>query len=102
MSQRYNGNTKRPKLKQKQLGTLKICAFCQKSQQRASGPGESAAGATYLSMRINSKSCSILPLKDAATLFCGSRNGADGVIVIVREFGGVFCLSEMRECWLLI
>ena len=37
-------------------------------QQRASGPGESAAGATYLSLRIHPKSCHISPLKVAATL----------------------------------
>ena len=37
-------------------------------QQRASGPRQSAAGATYLSFRIHPKSCSISPLKVAATL----------------------------------
>ena len=37
-------------------------------QQRASGPGESAAGATYLSLRIHPKSCHISPLKVAAAL----------------------------------
>ena len=58
MSQRYNGNTKKPKPKQKnQLGILKMQAFCWIIQQRASGPGESTAGATYLSMRIHPKSC---------------------------------------------
>ena len=35
-------------------------------QQRASGPGESAAGATY--PKIHPKSCHISPLKVAATL----------------------------------
>ena len=44
MSQRYNDNTKRPKPKENQLEILKIFAFCQKIQQRASGPGESTAG----------------------------------------------------------
>ena len=39
MSQRYNGNTKRPKLKENQSGILKIYAFCQKNQQMVSGPG---------------------------------------------------------------
>ena len=34
------------------LEILKIYAFCQKNQQRASGSGESTAGVTYLSMRI--------------------------------------------------
>ena len=42
MRQRYN-NTKRPKPKENQLGILKIYPLCQKIQQRASGPGESAA-----------------------------------------------------------
>ena len=37
-------------------------------QQRASGPGENAAGATYLSLRIHPKSCHISPLKVAAAL----------------------------------
>ena len=41
MSQRYNGDTKRPKPKEIQLGILKIYAFCWKIQQRALGPGES-------------------------------------------------------------
>ena len=40
MSQRYNDNTKRPKLKENQLRSLKIYTFCQKIQQRVSGPGE--------------------------------------------------------------
>ena len=41
-SQKHSENTKRPKSKENQLGILKIYAFCQKIQQRASGPGESA------------------------------------------------------------
>ena len=57
MSQRYNDNTKRPKPKENQLGILKIHAFWRKIQQRAYGPGESAAEVTYLSMRIHPKSC---------------------------------------------
>ena len=40
---------KRPKLQDTQLGILKFYAFCQKIQQRALGPGESAVGVTYLS-----------------------------------------------------
>ena len=52
MSQRYSDNTKRP--------------------------GESAAGVTYLSMRIHPRSCLILPLKVVATLLSGSRKGAIG------------------------
>ena len=46
MSQRYNDNTKRPKPKENQLGILKIYAFYQKIQHRASGPGESTAEVT--------------------------------------------------------
>ena len=73
MSQRYNENIKRPKLKENQLGILKIYVFCQKIQQRASGPGESTAGVTYLSVRMHGKSCCIFPLKVAAILLSGSR-----------------------------
>ena len=40
--------------------------------------GESAAGVTYLSMRIHLKSCHISPLKLSATLLIGSRKGAVG------------------------
>ena len=40
---RYSDNTKRPKSKENQLGILKIYAFCQKIQQRASGSGENTA-----------------------------------------------------------
>ena len=40
MRQRYNDHTKRPKPKENQLGILKIYAFCQKIQQKTSGPGE--------------------------------------------------------------
>ena len=40
--------------------------------------GESAAGVTYLSMRIHPKSCCIFPLKVSATLLNGSRKGAVG------------------------
>ena len=46
MSQTYNDNIKRPKLQDTQLGISKIYLFCQKIQQRSSGPGESAAGVT--------------------------------------------------------
>ena len=48
MSQRYNDNIKRPKPKENQLGILKNYAFCQKIQQRASGPGENTARVIYL------------------------------------------------------
>ena len=47
MSQRYNDNIKRPKLKENQLGILKMFAVCQKILQRAlAGQGESTAGVT--------------------------------------------------------
>ena len=36
--------TRRPKPKENHVGILKIYAFCRKIQQRASDPGESAAG----------------------------------------------------------
>ena len=40
--------------------------------------GESAAGVSYLSIRIHPKSCRIFPLKVSATLLNGSRKGAVG------------------------
>ena len=46
MSQAYNYNIKRPKPHDTQLGIVKVYAFCQKIQQRASHPGDSAAGVT--------------------------------------------------------
>ena len=64
--------------KENQLGILKIYTFCQEIQQRASGPGENTAGVTNLFIRIHLKSCCIFPLKVAATLLSGSRNGAVG------------------------
>ena len=78
MNQRYNDNTKRPQLKENQPGILKIYIFCWKIQQRHLGPGDSAAGITYLSMRIHPKSCSIFTLKVATTLLSGSRKGTVG------------------------
>ena len=78
MSQRYNDNTKTPQPKENQLGILKIYAFCQKIQQRASSPEESTAGIRYLSMRIPAKSCCIFPLKVAATLLSRSRKDTAG------------------------
>ena len=72
MSQLYNDNTKRPKLKEiQQKIQLEL-------QQRALGPGKSAAGITYLSLRIHSKSCYMFPLKVATTLLSGSGKGAVG------------------------
>ena len=65
MSQICNDNTKRPKPKENQLGILGIML---EIQQRASSPGDSAAGATYLSLRMHPKSCRISPLKVTATL----------------------------------
>ena len=44
----------------------------------ASGLGKSAAGVTYLSMRIHPKGCHIFPLKVAATLLSGLWKGAVG------------------------
>ena len=78
MSQRYNTTqkkTQKAKAERKSARGLKNYAFCQKIQQRASGPGESAAGVTYVSIRIHPKSCRIFPQKvtAAATLLSGSR-----------------------------
>ena len=78
MRQWYNDNTKRTKPTENQLRILKLYAFCQKIQQRASGLGESAVGVTYLSTIMYPKNCCILPLKVAATLLIGSRKGATG------------------------
>ena len=76
MSERYNDNIKRPRPKENQPGILKIYTIYWKIQQMASGPGESAAGVTCLSMRIHPKSCCIFPLTVTATLPVGSRKGA--------------------------
>ena len=78
MSQRHNGSTKRKKPQDIQLGILKIYAFSQRIQQKASGPGESAAWVRYLSMRIHPKSCSTFLPKVAATLLTGSRKDTAG------------------------
>ena len=59
MSQIYNDNTKRTKSKENQLGSqeshLGNSRILLEIQQRALGPGESASGTTYLSLRIRSK-----------------------------------------------
>ena len=55
MGWRNIDTTKMPKVKENQLWILKIYAFCWKIQQRALGPGESAAGVTYLSENIHEK-----------------------------------------------
>ena len=74
MSQTYE-NTKRSKPKENQL---KIYPFCWKIHQRASGPGQSAAGVMQLSMRIHTKICCMFPLKVAKTLLSGSMKGTVG------------------------
>ena len=78
MSPRYNDNRKTPRPEENQEGILKICAFCQKIQQRYSGPGESAIGIVYLTIRIHLKSCCIFPQKVATTTCSGSRKGRVG------------------------
>ena len=78
---RYNCNIK-DKAKRKSARDLKILHMLQEIQQRASGPRESVARVTYLSMRIHPKSCHIFPLKVAATLLSGSRNGCSWTIII--------------------
>ena len=77
MSQRYNGITKRSKPNENQLGVLKVYAFCQIIQQRASRPGGGATGVMYLSMTMCPKSCRI-SLKVPATLLGGSKKDAVG------------------------
>ena len=74
-----NGNTKSPELQEIQLGILGTSAreFMHFAGNSA-GPEESAAGVTYLSMRIHPKSCCIFPLKVATTLLSGSRKGLIG------------------------
>ena len=47
MNQRYNDNTKSPKLQDTQQGILQLRAFCQKIQQSTSFPGESTGGVTH-------------------------------------------------------
>ena len=82
MSQIYNGNTKRPKPKENQLrilgihlGNLNILLGI---HLWASVPGESAAKARYLSLRIHPKSCCIFPLKITATYLSGSGKDTVG------------------------
>ena len=77
MRKRYTDNTKRPKPNENQLGILKIYAFCQKIQQKTSGPGQRCL--CYVSMRMYSKNCHIFPLKVATTLLSGSMKGTTGV-----------------------
>ena len=64
---KHKMTTQRPKPQDTQLGILKIYAFSLKIQQRASCPGESAAGVAYLSVRIHPKSCHMFHLKVATT-----------------------------------
>ena len=76
MSQRYRDNTKRPNRKENQLGILRMYAFCQKIQQTALDPGESAAGVKYQSMSIHSKKWPARNLKNVRIL---PENSADGL-----------------------
>ena len=52
----YNDKTKRLKPQDTQSEVSKIYSFCWKIYQGASGPGKSAAGVTYQSLRIYPKS----------------------------------------------
>ena len=54
MRQRYNDNTTMSKPQENQLGILKIYTFCQKIRQILQVQ-ESAAGVTYLSMKMHPK-----------------------------------------------
>ena len=73
MNQRYNNNTKRPRPQDTQLGILKIYALCHTIQQRALVPRESAAGISYLSMRIHPKSCCIFLLRQSSPFDASDR-----------------------------
>ena len=55
MSQTYDDNTKRPKPKENQQSHLGNLHILLEIQREASGPGESATGATYLSLRLHPK-----------------------------------------------
>ena len=55
MSQRYIGNAERSKQKENQQGILKNLRIMLENSAEGLGPGESAAGVTYLSMRTHSK-----------------------------------------------
>ena len=82
MSQLYNDNTKRPKLKENQLGILGISyrEFTHSVGNSAEGLGsrrECCWG--YISIFENTpKSCSISPLKVATTLLSGPGKSAVG------------------------
>ena len=82
MSQTYNDNTKRPKPKENELGSLGIS-----SREFTHSVGSSAEGLGswrehcwgYVAIFENTpKSCCISPLKVAATLLSGSGKGAVG------------------------
>ena len=55
MSQRYIDNAERSKQKENQQGILKNLRIMLENSAEGFGPGESAAGVTYLSMRTHSK-----------------------------------------------
>ena len=82
MSQTYNGNVKRPKPKENQLGILEISSrefthFVGNSGEGLGSGRERCWG--YVSIFENTpKSCCISPLKVAATLLSGSGKGAIG------------------------
>ena len=71
VSQRYNDNILLVKAKIKLARDLKNFCILPEIQKRLSGPGRSTARATYLSIRIHPKSCSLFPQKVATTLLCG-------------------------------
>ena len=62
-------------------------------QQSALGPRKSASGVTYLSLRINPKSCCIFPLKVVATLLSGSRKSTVGALRLHAN------TSSLDVCW---
>ena len=82
MSQIYNGNTKRTRSKENQLGILGISSreFTHFAGNSAEGLGSRRERCwDYVSVFENTlKKCYIFPLKVAATLLSGSGKGAVG------------------------
>ena len=72
MKQKHKNNRKRPKPKENQPGILKFYAFCQKIQQKTSGPGKRCW--CYVSMRMHPKNRHTFTLKVAWTLLSGSHS----------------------------
>ena len=87
-----------PKPQENRLGILKIYTFCQQIQQRASGPGESAAGVTLSTYENTPKSYHISPLIVAATLVVQGRAQLEHSSHIVKVLVKATCYHFKPWC----